>query len=214
MMDAELQALGQSVSNEARVLYMLLLRPGANQQGESDALNYKQIKHLLNAHKEVINLGRQINSLLKELANVGLVGFHQTSDAEHSLNGKRVILPMLATSQRQFDTLHIQNQPMRADWAPDETLFQQLARLVGLLEARYNEQEKGEFIAYWLGRPTRLFSLFQWTQKFVQHLKKSRQTHVSPSTHRVGTQLVGNTSSVAADENARKLVEKYRAKPE
>lgn len=214
MNNAELDALSQAVSNEARVLYLLILRPGANTTGESEPLNYKQIKTLLNARKEIITLGRQINSLLTELANVGLIGFHQTTDAEHSLNGKRVILPMLAATQDKFDRLHLGATAMHANWQPDTGLFNQLARLVGLLDARYTEQETGEFIAYWLGRPSNQFSLFQWTQKFVQHLKKNRMVSGYQATQRVGNQLVQKTAGVSADENARKLVEKYRAKSE
>ncbi len=214
MTEAELHALMQPISNEARVLYTLILRPGCDKQGHTAPLNYKSIKQRLNDKRELITLGRQINALINELANVGLIGFAETTDGQHSLNGKQLILPMLATNSDRFEQLHIRYQAMQADWIPDKPLFEQLASLVGLIDKGYNDTEKGEFIAYWLTRPGSQFSLFQWTQKFVQHLKKTRITAGYQDKRAVGHQLVSKSAGVSADDNAKKLVEKYRAKSE
>jgi DNA replication protein DnaT len=73
----------------------------------------------------------------------------------------------------------------------------------------YSEQELGEFISYWLSRPESHFSQFQWTQKFVFNLKHKRLAHGVKKVHKVGQQLVQVKAGIVADENAKKLVEKY-----
>ena len=76
----------------------------------------------------------------------------------------------------------------------------------------FSDDEAGEFTAYWLGRPESLFSPFQWTQKFVSHLKQRRLARHSKPVKKIGTQLSTAKSGIEADENARKLVEKYSTK--
>jgi DNA replication protein DnaT len=70
----------------------------------------------------------------------------------------------------------------------------------------------GEFVAYWMGRPQMQFSQFQWTQKFVFQLKQRRLANGISTSQKVGSQLVKPKASVEADDNAKKLVEKYRTK--
>lgn len=212
MNQAELEALTTAVSNEARVLYMLGLRPGADKvSGVSAALNYRNLLALLNAKTKTFTLGRQINQLLKELADAGLIICQQEAISDRSLNGETLLLPLLMQPSQGYQQLHLHWQAMTADWVPDKGLFTELASLIGLLDKSYQQQDVGEFIAYWLSRPEVNLTLFQWTQKFVLHLKKRRQAYGQKQ--QVGHQLVSTTAGITADDNARKLVEKYHAKP-
>ncbi|MFB0953249.1 MAG: DnaT-like ssDNA-binding domain-containing protein, partial [Aeromonadaceae bacterium] len=74
---------------------------------------------------------------------------------------------------------------MHAQWRPGDG-FHDLARLCGLLESHYAEEELGEFIAYWLGRPETFASEHQWMLKFIKALKARRYTR-TPTTPMVGT---------------------------
>ena len=210
---AELNALNQVLSNEARVLYCLALRPTANNQsGISDTLNYKSLKALLNGKKDIISLGRQINALIKELVDVGLVSYQPDQQEHLSLNGQRLVLPLVATTDNNFQHLHLKWSHMQTQWQPDQQLFNELATLVGIIEKDYSEHDVGEFVAYWLTRPESNFTLFQWTQKFVQHIKKKRLAYGHKPQERVGNQLVTKKAGIEVDDNAKKLVEKYSAK--
>ena len=213
MNNAEINALKSTLSNEARVLYCLVLRPNANgQTGASDTLNYKHVTTLLNATETKIELGRQINRLVKELQQAGLISVPQNVDIDKSLNGKQVLLPLVLLKDDKYQQLHQTRMPISLNWVPDESLFTELAQLVGLIDKDFSDEEAGEFTAYWLGRPESLFSPFQWTQKFVSHLKQRRLAKHTRPVKKIGSQLTTAKSGIEADENARKLVEKYSTK--
>ncbi|MDM7859337.1 DnaT-like ssDNA-binding domain-containing protein [Alteromonas sp. ASW11-36] len=213
MNSAELDALSQPLSNPARVLYMLSLRPNANvQTGASGELVYKHIMQLLNGTEQHFTLGRQINALLKELVNVGLIEIPSDCDINRSLNNKRVILPLVVVKQASVERLHQNKSAIYIDWQPDDKLFAELAQLVGLIDKAFTPEETGDFVAYWLGRPDTQLSHFQWTQKFVSYLKQQRLAKVPRHKTQIGSQLTTPQSAVEIDDNARKLVEKYRSK--
>jgi DNA replication protein DnaT len=210
---SELNALSQSISNDARVLYCLGLRPTADEEkGISKALNYKHLLTLLNGKDDHYTLGRQINALIKELLNVGLVGLHQQTNLDKSFNGETVVLPLLITKQDDYSELHLTWSAMTLDWQPNSELLADLSQLVGIIDKEYSHNELGEFVAYWMGRPQMQFSQFQWTQKFVFQLKQRRLANGISTSQKVGSQLVKPKASVEADDNAKKLVEKYRTK--
>ncbi|WP_088329293.1 DnaT-like ssDNA-binding domain-containing protein [Lacimicrobium sp. SS2-24] len=212
MSPAEREALTSAISNEARVLYLLGLKPEADHStGVTRPLQYRTLLNLLNSTQKTFTLGRQINQLLQELVEAGLVVCEQESISERSLNGQCLLLPYLVKETPSYQQLHLQWQTMSADWKPHQELFNELASLVGLLDKSYSEEDIGEFIAYWLTRPETNLTLFQWTQKFVLQLKNRRQA--APNKHRVGHQVVPAIAGITADDNARKLVEKYHAKP-
>ncbi|MBN7821822.1 flavodoxin [Bowmanella sp. Y26] len=212
MNQSELIALNGALSNEARVLYCLGLRPDAdNTTGLTKPLNYRKLLALLNSKQPLLSLGRHINQLLRELADAGLVDSRDECISSRSLNGQQLLLPLVVASQTQYQTLHLHWQCMSVDWRPNQRLFDELSQLVGLLDNQYSDEDVGEFIAYWLSRPEISLTQFQWTQRFVLQLKKSRLT--PGSRHKIGQQFVSATPGVAADENAKKLVEKYSAKP-
>lgn len=210
---AELAALQQSISNDARVLYCIGLRPNADpDKGLSDAVNYKQLLKLLNGADDKYTLGRQINGLIKELVEVGLVSLSEDTPINRSFNGKQVSLPLLPLAKDDYASLHMSWQNMSNDWQPDEQLFDDLASMVGIVDKAFSTEELGEFVAYWLGRPEMQFSPFQWTQKFVFHIKKKRLASGINIAKKVGTQWVKPKAGLQVDENARKLVEKYSNK--
>ena len=192
---------------------MLGLKPYANASTAiTPPLVYKQLIKLLNGKEDKFTLGRQINSLVKELLSVGLVNFVEDVELNHSFNGKCLVLSLMLIKPDDYSALHTQWQAMHLNWQPDNQLLQDLAKLMGLIDNQYSDQDLGDFIGYWLGRPESHFSQFQWTQKFVFNLKRKRLASGAKNLHKVGQQLVQSRPGIVADENARKLVEKYSKK--
>jgi hypothetical protein len=207
---AEQAALLQSLSNDARILYVLGMKPTADQSsGVTSPLNYKSLLAILNAKEETFTLGRQVNSLIKELLGVGLVCFRDKVELNHSFNGKVLILSLTTMKVDEYSKLHLNWHTMRFDWSPNQKLISDLAKLVGIIDYDYTTNELGDFIAYWLGRPESQFSEYQWTQKFVFNLKKMRLAHGFKNVQKVGQQIVHTKAGILADDNAKKLVAKY-----
>ena len=213
MNPSELTLLQQDLSNDARALYCLGLRPGANSKdGLTSPLNYKQLLAMLNSKEEKFSLGRHINGLIKELVKIGLVELPDETSINRSFNGKQLILPCLVTASDQYTSLHLSWHNMTLDWQPDLNLFGDLGQLVGIIDKAFTTNELGEFVAYWMGRPQMQFSQYQWTQKFVFHIKQKRLASGVKVLQKVGNQLVEPKANLEVDENARKLVEKYSNK--
>lgn len=210
---SEQTALNQTLSNDARVLYLLGLKPKVDQDsGKTPPLNYKDLLNMLNAKEAKFSLGRQVNGLIKELLQAGLVDFVQETELGKSFNGKILILPLLMIKPDDYSQLHLQWQKMSVGWAPNQKLYEDLTKLVGIIDSQYSEHEIGDFIAYWLGRPEANFTQFQWTQKFVFNVKQKRLAKGLKSVHKVGNQIVTAKAGVTADENAKNLVAKYSTK--
>ena len=211
MHSVELNLLSQPLSNEARILYLLVLRPAAHQiTGISAAVNFKQIKTLLNQGGANINLGREINELLLELIETGLVERLPGQDTDKSLNGRQFRLPALQP-MKNTEQLHTKFA-LTTDWTPLPATFENIAQLTGLLQKEFSTEELGDFVVYWMGRPDQYFSDWQWTQKFIQHLRKNRQIKGYNPTSVVGYQQTTTESEVVIDENTRKLIDKYHGK--
>jgi hypothetical protein len=209
----ELEALKNPISNEARVLYCLGLRPIAqNQTGLTEPLHYKSLLALLNSKEKIITLGRQINRLLSELVEVGLISATNEIEKNLSCNGKSLVLPLAAININDYSNMHTQWKPMQLEWQPHSELYQDLAKLVGIIDKTYSDNELGDFIAYWLGRPESQHTVFQWTQKFVFFIKKQRLALGYSDKKRVGNQVVTKKAGISTDSNTKKLVEKYHAK--
>ncbi len=213
MNTTELEVLKGPISNEARVLYCLGLRPIAqNQTGLTEPLHYKTLLALLNSKEKIVTLGRQINRLLSELVDAGLVSATVEIENNRSCNGKPLILPLVAIDIDDYANMHTQWLTMQLEWQPHKHLYQDLAKLVGIIDKEYNENELGDFIAYWLGRPESQHTVFQWTQKFVFFIKKQRLAMGYSDKKRVGNQIVTKKAGISTDSNTKKLVEKYHAK--
>jgi hypothetical protein len=207
---AEQTALLQSLSNDARILYMLGIKPTADEStGITTPLNYKTLLSILNTKEEKFTLGRQVNSLIKELLSVGLLNFQSEVELNHSFNGKTLVLPLTTMKVDEYSKLHLNWHTMHLDWLPNQKLVGDLAKLLGIIDYDYNSSELGDFIAYWLGRPESQFSEYQWTQKFVFNLKKMRLAHGFKNVQKVGQQIVQTKAGILADDNAKNLVAKY-----
>ena len=207
---AEQTALLQPLSNDARILYVLGIKPTADESsGATSPLNYKSLLSILNAKEEKFTLGRQVNSLIKELISVGLVNFEHKVELNHSFNGKTLVLPLTTMKVDEYSKLHLNWHSMHLKWHPNQKLISDLAKLVGIIDYEYTTNELGDFIAYWLGRPESQFSEYQWTQKFVFNLKKIRLAHGFTNVQKVGQQIVQTKPGILADENAKNLVAKY-----
>jgi len=207
---AEQTALLQPLSNDARILYILGIKPTADQSsGAISKLDYKSLLSILNAKEDKYTLGRQVNSLIKELLSVGLVNFQDEIELNRSFNGKTLVLPLTTMKVDEYSKLHLNWHTMHLDWHPNKKLIIDLAKLLGIIDYDYTASELGNFIAYWLGRPESQFSEYQWTQKFVFNLKKMRLAHGFNNVQKVGQQIVQTKAGIHADENAKNLVAKY-----
>lgn len=189
---------------------MLGLRPSVNMSTASSApIDYKVLLTLLNDKTNEFTRGRQINSLLKQLDDVGLVAIPPALDMDHSINGKTLILPLIKAKTESFDTLHKSQQPMHREWQPNEALYNELAELLGIIDASYDQHDIGEFVVYWLGKPNQHHTQYQWTQKFANQIKRNRTTQGYEPTKRIGTQAVKVEAGLEADDNTKALVERY-----
>jgi DNA replication protein DnaT len=171
--------------------------------------------HFLNSKEEVVTLGRQVNSLFKELDNVGLISINHDQSYKRSLNKQVIHLP-LSISRDLFDISTDKHQSfvkMNVSWRPDADLFEQLCQLVGVIDKGYSADELGEYIAYWLGYPEKQFTDYQWTQKFVLNIKQRRQRlPVNKEQTKVGHQWITPQAGIEIDDNVKQLVEKYSGK--
>ena len=211
MNSLELDALQLPLSNDARALYCAYLSPKCGDKS-CVTLSYKDIMSFLNAKEVVIELGRQVNSLLKELASVGLITIDDDLSFKRSLNKQVIHLPLKVSDEAVplDDDPHAGSKKMDIAWHPNPDLFKQLCQLVGLIDKGYSADELGEYIAYWLGYPEKRFSQYQWTQKFVLNIKLRRQRQpVSKEQTKVGHQWISPEAGLEVDENVKKLVEKY-----
>jgi len=212
MNQAELHALQQPISHYARVLYCMYLQPHANVlSGASEPIKNKAIGKLLGDQYNTFTQGRQINSVIQELIDVGLVNINAKTDLSRSIQDQRVALPLMVLKDDAYQILHGAIAPMHGQWLPDETLYQELSSLVGLIDKSYTLEDVGEFVAYWLGRPQNRFTLFQWTQKFVLQRKQfaQRGNRQQAAQTVIGSQQVKTTAGIVADDKTRALVEKY-----
>ncbi len=213
MKEVELQALKGSVSNDARVLYILGLRPNANHTtGVTEKLNYKSLTALLNSTETKYTRGRQLNELILELQQSGLVSFVNDVSMEQSFNKQPLLLPLLILPTSDYQNIHHDKQSMSTNWQPNDDLYDDLALLVGIVEKEYYKDELGDFIAYWMGRPEVLHTSFQWTQRFVQHIKKNRIAVGYKPAKQLATQTIQKKAELVTDDNTKKLVEKYSGK--
>lgn len=183
MTPAEHALLSQPrLSHPARTLYWLLLRPACLRQTDYQ-VSYPELGRALAVEDTAAPGGfayqvtaRQLTELFDELIQAGLVALPPTWQAEH-YHLCPIQLPLLPRASAL--PLPQAAFAMHADWHPD-TQFTNLARLCGLLDSQYGEEELGEFIAYWLGRPEQFANQHQWQLKFIKALKARRYPRRPP----------------------------------
>lgn len=212
MNEFEIETLRTPLSNLARVLYCLYLRPQLKANSQKVTISNKAILSLINNKKAVITMGRQISALLKELYDVGLIEIQADADFSKSLHNQTITLPLTALPQSLENPLfHSQYTSMRLDWRPIQSIFEDLCQLVGLIEKTYSADELGEFIAYWLGRIDTQCTEYQWTQKLVIHLKQRRQRlPLAEQKSKAGHQYVTPSAGIVFDDNVKKLINQYK----
>lgn len=200
------------MSNLARVLYCVYLRPQVEGNKQTAKVNNKAILQLINNKKPVLSMGRQISALFKELHQVGLIDFGEATDFSKSLHNKELTLPLTALPQSlENPQFHSQHKSMKLDWRPVQTIFEDLCQLVGLIDKIYSADELGEFIAYWLGRIDTQCTEYQWTQKLVIHLKQRRQRlPLSEQKSKAGHQYVTPSAGIVFDDNVKQLINQYK----
>ncbi|MFT7260498.1 MAG: DNA replication protein DnaT [Glaciecola sp.] len=215
MNSLELDALQLSMSNHARALYSIYLASKSCSTKGNVTLSYKDIMQFLNGKEEIVTLGRQVNSLLKELDSVGLIQINSEQSYKRSLNNQIIHLPLSVTPEI-YDITTDQHQnfvKMTVKWRANAELFEQICQLVGVIDKGYSADELGEYIAYWLGYPEKQFTDYQWTQKFVLNIKQRRQRlPVNKEQTKVGHQWITPQAGLEIDDNVKQLVEKYSGK--
>jgi hypothetical protein len=215
MNSLELDALQLSMSNHARALYSIYLASKGSSTNGNVTLSYKDIMQFLNGKEEIVTLGRQVNSLLKELDSVGLIRINSDQSYKRSLNKQIIHLP-LSVSREISDITTDKHQifvKINVNWRPNAELFEQICQLVGVIDKGYSADELGEYIAYWLGYPEKQFTDYQWTQKFVLNIKQRRQRlPVNKEQTKVGHQWITPQAGLEIDDNVKQLVEKYSGK--
>ncbi|MEM0912335.1 MAG: DnaT-like ssDNA-binding domain-containing protein [Pseudomonadota bacterium] len=202
--DLELNALSNSLSNEAKVLYILHLCQEYTSASQKITIKNQHISALLNSKNALITRGRQITALLLELHDVGLITTDTPINHNRTMNNQSVSLPMRSNMP---STEHF---AISVNWQPTNTDIEQLSALVGLIDATYTEEELGEFLAYWITRNEIQLTSFQWTQKLVTFLKKRRfhqPKHHEDTKH--GHQYATPEAGLHGDDNVKNLVKKY-----
>ncbi|MGL4250208.1 MAG: DnaT-like ssDNA-binding domain-containing protein [Aeromonas sp.] len=179
MTPAEYNALAHpGLSHPARTLYTLQLRRQVL-ENQRAWLNYPELGRALAVVDQGDPCGfsfqvnaRQLTELFDELIEAGLLLVEALPESEH-YHHCPFQLPLLTPKVRS--PLPERPFQMHLRWRPDEEL-PALARLCGMIDASYSEEELGEFIAYWLGRPEVFDSQHQWMLKFIRALKTRRYT--------------------------------------
>lgn len=208
----EIETLQTPLSNLARVLYCLYLRPQLVGNKTAILVNNQAVLALVNNKKTVINMGRQISTLFKELHKAGLIEVDPSTDFSKSLHNHKIRLPLSTLPQSlENPQFHSQHKSMRLDWRPVQPIFEDLCQLVGLIEKTYSADELGEYIAYWLGRIDTQCTEYQWTQKLVIHLKQRRQRlPLSEQKTKAGHQYVTPSAGIVFDDNVKQLINQYK----
>ena len=185
------------LSHPARTLYYLHLRRLANQQ-QPVLINYPELGRALAVEDPSAAGGfsyqvnaRQLTQLLDELIQAGLIQLSTSPSSEH-YHQQYATLPLVSAPTTP---LAQQSFAMHTEWQPDHQ-FVGLCQLCGLIDPRYDEEERGEFIAYWLGRPERFATQHQWMMKFVKMLKSRR--YQRRQTDSVGYQQTSVTTTTQA----------------
>jgi DNA replication protein DnaT len=202
------------LSHPARTLYYLQLRRLA-ESGTRVILSYPELGRALAVEdpQKVGGFAYQVNAsqltqLLDELQTAGLIQLkHQPQQGHY--HGAECVLPCL-TQTFSNSPIPQAAHPMHPQWRPGDS-FHDLAKLCGLLESQFHEEDLGEFMAYWLGRPEVYATDHQWMLKFIKALKARRYTKTS-LTPMVGTgyQQVAATQDSSPSPRALQMIAEAR----
>ncbi|MGL5660168.1 MAG: DnaT-like ssDNA-binding domain-containing protein [Aeromonas sp.] len=213
MTPAEYSALADpTLSHPARSLYTLHLRKLV-QEHQLAQLNYPELGRALAVVDSSDPSGfsfqvtaRQLTELFNTLVAAGLLHIEAPADSEH-YHQCPFLLPLLAHKVRS----PLPDRPfqMHLQWRPDDDL-PALARLCGVIDASYNEEDLGEFIAYWLGRPEVFDSQHQWLLKFIRALKTRRYARRQPTEVKGYQQVSAAPPSAGPSKRAQQMIEEAK----
>ncbi len=213
MTPAEYSALAHPrLSHPARSLYTLQLRRLVL-ENQLARINYPELGRSL----AVVDPGdpsgfcyqvnaRQLTELLDELMEAELLQVEALPESEH-YHQCPFKLPLL--SQRVRSPLPERPFQMHLQWRPDEEL-PALARLCGVIDASYNEEDLGEFIAYWLGRPEVFDSQHQWMLRFIRALKSRRYARRQPMVVAGYQQVTPAPAESGPSKRAQEMIEEAK----
>ncbi|RAI97519.1 DnaT-like ssDNA-binding domain-containing protein [Aeromonas salmonicida] len=213
MTPAEYSALAHPrLSHPARSLYTLQLRRLVL-ENQLARLNYPELGRSLAVVDPSDPSGfcfqvnaRQLTELFDELMEAGLLQVEAQADSEH-YHQCPFQLPLL--TQKVRSPLPERPFQMHLQWRPDEEL-PALARLCGVIDASYNEEDLGEFIAYWLGRPEVFDSQHQWMLKFIRALKTRRYVRRQPMEAKGYQQVTSATVYTGPSKRALEMMEEVK----
>ncbi|MET1218258.1 MAG: DnaT-like ssDNA-binding domain-containing protein [Glaciecola sp.] len=210
---AERDALSLPISNAAKVLYLLGLRMHANPiTGATQKIHYQTLCELVTTAQESFDKGRQINLLLAELVDAGLLSGPDNLKLSGSIQGQTLCCPLRLVNDDTHRALHAKLFPMHLDWMPDPDMYQTLAQLTGIVDTTYTKEMVGDFVAYWYGQPNKQFTQYQWTQKFVKQRKQALLKQHTGAVERVGYQTKPATAGIETDEKTKAMIAKYNNK--
>ena len=183
------------LSHAARTLYILHLRRQAQQHNGYVHVSYPELGRALAVEDPTQPSGfsfqvnaSQLTRLFQELMEAGLLHLELAPQDEH-YHAAKFSLPQLL-NLNSIQPLPQVAQPITPEWRPEQH-FASLCQLCGLMESSYGEDELGEFIAYWLGRPEVFATPHQWMLKFIKALKAKRYARKTTSPP-VGYQVVAS----------------------
>ncbi|PJG58316.1 DnaT-like ssDNA-binding domain-containing protein [Aeromonas cavernicola] len=213
MTPAEYSALAHPrLSHPARTLYTLQLRRLVLEH-QPARLNYPELGRALAVVDPSDPSGfsfqvtaRQLTELFDELMEAGLLHVEVVAESEH-YHQCSFQLPLL--TQKVRSPLPERPFQMHLQWRPDEEL-PALARLCGVLDASYHEEELGEFIAYWLGRPEVFDSQHQWMLKFIRTLKTRRYVRRQPMVEQGYQQVTAAPAEAGPSKRAQQMIEEAK----
>ncbi|UBO74783.1 DnaT-like ssDNA-binding domain-containing protein [Aeromonas rivuli] len=213
MTPAEYSALAHPrLSHPARSLYSLQLRR-LIMENQPPRLSYPKLGRTLAVVDPMDASGfsyqvnaRQLTALFDELIEAGLLHIESPVESEH-YHQCTFTLPLL--NQRSRSPLPERPFQMHLHWRPDEEL-PALARLCGVIDASYSEEDLGEFIAYWLGRPEVFDSQHQWMLKFIRALKTRRYVRRSQTEVQGYQQVSADPVSSGPSKRAQEMIEQAK----
>jgi hypothetical protein len=172
------QLCSPRLSHAARTLYYLYLRRQADQDG-CVLISYPELGRAIAVEDPLVPGGFRfqvtasgLTELFNELISAGLLELQTSAQRTGHYHHSRMNLPLIGSKQTALP-VPSGASPMTLDWRPDRE-FETLSKLCGLRSAIYDEDELGEFIAYWLGYPEKYATAHQWMLKFIRTLKARR----------------------------------------
>lgn len=205
--------LNPQLSHAARSLYTLYLHRKAQTHYPVCVL-YPECAHVI-ATVHAPAHAADVTVCFEELIQLDLVHCIQGHDQTH-YHTQAFTLPQSDFKQAAQARLPLPADvfAMRIDWRPDAQ-FTQLSRLCGLMQDDFSEEELGEFIAYWLGRPDVLQSQHHWMLKFIKVLKNKRLAkpaqHLATVGYQTFSQVRTSSSQNTLSERAREMMEQAKA---